>query len=111
MGRSPSQAQKVFIDIYIWCAIGAALGYAVGFIVGEPTRITRIEDILVGVFGAFVGAEFMSAMLRHKGDVEQGFSIKLGLAVAGAVAALALLAWMRNSVGPIGGKKKKVRRD
>jgi hypothetical protein len=50
--------------------------------VGEPTRITRIEDVLVGVFGAFVGAEFMSAMLRHKGDVEQGFSVKLGLAVA-----------------------------
>ena len=78
---------------------------------GEPTRITRIEDVLVGVFGAFVGAEFMSAMLHHKGDVEQGFSVKLGLAFAGAVVALGLLTWMRRSVGPLVSGKKKVRRD
>jgi uncharacterized membrane protein YeaQ/YmgE (transglycosylase-associated protein family) len=77
----------------------------------QPSRITLIEDLAVGVFGAFVGAEFMSAMLRHKGDVEQGFGVKMSLAVAGAVVALGLLKWMRRSVGPLLESKKKIRRD
>ncbi|MES2974934.1 MAG: hypothetical protein V4757_15070 [Pseudomonadota bacterium] len=78
---------------------------------GEATRTTRIEDVLVGVFGAFIGAEFVSGMLRAKGTADFGFGAKFGLAVAGAVVVLGLLMMMRRSVGPLRSGKKRAERD
>ncbi len=112
MGFTP-HGKKACIDTYIWCAIGAVLGFLMGTIKGgETTQIMRIEEVLVGVFGAFLGAEFMSDMLRAKGDAVQGFGVKFGLAVFGAVVFLGLLALMRRKVGPLkNGKKKSSNRD
>ena len=65
----------------------------------------RIEEILVGVFGAFIGGEFVADMLRGKSSEE--FSVSsLGLAAAGAVVMLVLLKVMRGAVGPLQSKKR-----
>jgi len=63
------------------------------------------------MFGAVIGAEFMSAMIHHKGDEAMGFGGKFGLAVFGAVVMLGLLALMRRSVGPMRSGKPKGKRD
>lgn len=82
-----------------------------GTVLSGATRATRIEDILVGMFGAVIGAEFLSAMIRHKGEEALGFGAKFGLAVVGAVVILGLLALMRRSVGPMRSGKSKAKRD
>ncbi|WP_298929563.1 hypothetical protein [uncultured Ramlibacter sp.] len=81
-----------------------------GTLAANATKSTRVEEVLVGVFGAFIGGEFLSAMLHTKGDPAQSFALQLGLAVAGAVVMLTLLAWMRRSVGPMRNSKSRARK-
>ena len=106
-------ATKACIDlnISIWCAIGAALAWLMGTIIPGAIRSTRIEDVLVGMFGAVIGAEFVSAMIHRKGEDIMGFGGRFGLAVFGAVVMLGLLALMRRSVGPMRSGKSKSKRD
>lgn len=78
---------------------------------GNATRTTRIEDVLVGVFGAFIGAEFVSGMMHAKGTPDFGFGARFGLAIGGAVLVLGLLMMMRRSVGPMRPGKKRADRD
>ena len=85
----------------IWCIVGALVGWLGGAMMPAPGRVRRIEDVLVGVFGAFIGGEFLAAMLAG-GGTASGFRISsLAFAVGGAVAMLLLLALMRRSVGPL----------
>ncbi|MES3000631.1 MAG: hypothetical protein V4787_08055 [Pseudomonadota bacterium] len=65
-------------------------------------RGALVENILVGVFGAFVGGDFIVSMM-NKGVVnDKDFHIgSLGMAVAGAVVMVAALALMRGKVGQI----------
>lgn len=65
----------------------------------------------MGVFGAFIGAEFVSGMLHVKGTPDFGFGAKFGLAIAGACVVLGLLMMMRRSVGPLKSGKKRAERD
>ena len=97
---------------FLWCAIGAAIGWIVGTISGKSTYATRVEDMLIGVFGAFIGGEFLAAMVRGSAAPEPGFSaMALALAVGGAVGMLGLLAVMRRAVGPMrAGKSRSVDR-
>jgi len=73
-------------------------------------RIVMIENMLVGVFGAFVGGDFVTAML-NKGVVnDKVFSVgALGLAVGGAVLMIFVLKLMRHVVGPMHVGKAKQR--
>lgn len=69
---------------------------------GKPNRISRIEDVLVGVFGAFVGGSFLVAMVSGAPAPDAGFSpVSLVMAVLGGVAALLLLRLMRRVAGPL----------
>lgn len=98
--------EKAAINSYIWCAVGAAIGFALGSMLGKGGRTGRIEDILVGIFGAFIGGEFAADMLRGPdATTTQGFGTKLLLAVIGSVLMLALLALLRRSVGPLRNSK------
>ncbi len=76
-----------------------------------PARSTQIENILIGMFGAFIGGEFVSVQIS--GDaVATGFHVSsLGLAIAVAVVALLLLKLMRKVVGPMQKSKSKKKRD
>lgn len=80
-----------------------------GAFLGTSERVARVEELLVGVFGAFVGGEFVTPMLA--GGAPPGFTA-LGLlnAVAAASVLLVLLAGMRRAVGPMRARKKPVRR-
>jgi uncharacterized membrane protein YeaQ/YmgE (transglycosylase-associated protein family) len=105
-----SMREKAVINTYIWCAVGAAIGFVLGSMLGKSSRSGRIEDILVGVFGAFIGGEFVADLLRGPiATSTQGFGVKLMLAVAGALTLLGLLALMRRSVGPMRNSKSRAR--
>jgi uncharacterized membrane protein YeaQ/YmgE (transglycosylase-associated protein family) len=89
------------INVYIWCAIGAIAGWLASRMMEAATRSTQIENILIGMFGAFIGGEFVSAQLNGPA-VATGFHVSsLMLAIAGAVVLLLLLKLMRKVVGPM----------
>ena len=77
-----------------------------GIFIGSSSKVTRIEDVLVGVFGAFIGGEFVTAML-NSGKVQTTFTMT-GLlnAAGGAIVLLVLLAYMRRAVGPMRSRAK-----
>lgn len=77
-----------------------------GLFIGSKTKVTRIEEVLVGVFGAFIGGEFVTAMLNSGKEQPNFTMIGLANAVGGAVALVILLAVMRRAVGPMQSRKK-----
>ncbi|MEO8390246.1 MAG: hypothetical protein ABI893_15985 [Polaromonas sp.] len=59
-----------------------------------------LENLGVGVFGAYIGGDFVASMLSGGKTTDTVFSMgSLGLAVGGAVVALGLLRLMRRAVG------------
>lgn len=78
---------------------------------GSTGKVQRLEEVLVGVFGAFIGGEFVVDLLRSSPPAP-GFSIAaLGMGILGAVVMLTLLKMMRGVVGPLrSGKSRTVRR-
>ena len=72
-----------------------------------------IENVAVGVFGAFIGGDFVASMISGSKLVnDKDFRISsLGMAIAGAVVFLIVLRVMRGAVGPMrAGKSKAGRR-
>jgi uncharacterized membrane protein YeaQ/YmgE (transglycosylase-associated protein family) len=99
------------INVYIWCAIGAFAGWLAGRMMNAPARSAQIENILIGMFGAFIGGEFVSAKISGAA-VATGFHLSsLVLSVLGAVLLLLLLQWMRKVVGPMRNGVSKKKRD
>jgi len=90
--------------------VGAIIGYVMGMLMSNTGRIHLIENVLVGVFGAFIGGDFVVAMM-NKGIVnDKDFSIRsLAMAVTGAVVMLLILKLLRHVVGPMQAAKRKVR--
>jgi len=73
-------------------------------------RPLLIENVLAGVFGAFVGGDFIVSSLN--GGVVNDTDFKIGslaLAIAGAVVMLLLLKLMRKLVGPLRDSKSRKR--
>jgi uncharacterized membrane protein YeaQ/YmgE (transglycosylase-associated protein family) len=65
-----------------------------------PTRAAVIENVLVGMFGAFIGGDFIAAQFNG-GVVATTFTLPgLVMAVGGAIVILVLLRIMRKLVGP-----------
>ena len=89
--------------------VGALLGGAAGLLYKTDDRIVIIENVGVGIFGAYIGGDFVASMLNGGVINDKDFSIRsLGLAVGGAVVCLVLLRLMRRTVGPMqAGKSKK----
>lgn len=86
---------------YLWCAVGAALGLIAASMMPVSGLVIRLESMGVGVFGAFIGGEFLSAMLGGKEPGDPFRMSSLALAVGGAVVMLVLLSMMRKAVGPL----------
>jgi uncharacterized membrane protein YeaQ/YmgE (transglycosylase-associated protein family) len=75
---------------------------------GTVGKIARMEEMLVGVFGAFIGGDFLlSQLLGPTGT--SSLVQSLGLAIGGAAVMLVLLRIMRGVVGPLQSKKSRVR--
>ena len=98
------------IHPYLICAIGAATGWLAGLFMGSTGKIVRIEEVLVGVFGAFIGGDFLMSQINGPTAVPTLFSAAaLGMAIAGAGVMLVLLRMMRGVVGPLRNSKSRQR--
>lgn len=92
---------------YIWCVVGALLGGLAGLLMKSNDRTIIIENVLVGVFGAYIGGDFVAVMVNGR-LLNQDFSAaSLGYAATGAVVSLLLLRLMRRAVGPMRPIKKR----
>lgn len=92
--------------------VGALLGGAACLLSGTREKIVVLENLGVGVFGAYIGGDFVAAMLSKGKTNDMDFSMgSLGLAVGAAVIALFLLRLMRRAVGPMQRSKGPRRRD
>jgi uncharacterized membrane protein YeaQ/YmgE (transglycosylase-associated protein family) len=89
------------INFYIWCAVGAAVGWLAGTMMGSKGTILRVEEMFVGIFGAFIGGEFVATLLTSAKAAEKFSAASLGIAIAGAAVLLILLRLMRKVVGPL----------
>lgn len=86
----------------VWCVAGAVAGWIAGGMMPAPGLARRVENVLVGVFGAFIGGEFLASFV----DGAPGFRVSsLALAVGGAAVMLVMLALMRRAVGPLQSRK------
>lgn len=73
-------------------------------------RVLLIENVMVGIFGAFVGGDFLVALM-NKGVVDDKI-FKMGslvYAVVVAVVMLLVLKLLRHVVGPLKAGKAKPR--
>jgi uncharacterized membrane protein YeaQ/YmgE (transglycosylase-associated protein family) len=91
----------------IWCAVGAIVGWLASVAMPVPGLVTRIETVLVGVFGAFIGGEFVAHYVGASTPTSGFTASAFLLAVGGAIALLALLGVMRKAVGPMRPHKRK----
>ena len=99
------------INSYIWCAVGGVVGFLAGLWMGSDDRIVMIENVLVGVFGAFIGGEFIVSMFSGGVAPDNKFhASSLAIAVATAVVMLLALRLMRRVVGPLRAGKPKAQR-
>jgi uncharacterized membrane protein YeaQ/YmgE (transglycosylase-associated protein family) len=109
MGRSVL-LQENPINPYIWCAVGGIVGYLAGLMFASGTGTAAIENVLVGVFGAFLGGDLLVSQLNGGVVNDKDFQFSsLGYAIAGAVLLVSILKIMRKSVGQIKPSKSKNR--
>ena len=102
--------QEYAINSYIWCAVGAVIGWLGGMMMGSGSRILLIENVLVGIFGAFIGGDFVVSLLNKGVINDKDFSVgSLGFAVGGAIVMLLVLKLLRHTVGPLRAAKSKSR--
>jgi uncharacterized membrane protein YeaQ/YmgE (transglycosylase-associated protein family) len=96
------------INSFIWCAVGALIGAVAALAMPGQGRTVLVENLLVGVFGAFIGGDFLVAMFNGGAVNDKVFHVgSLGMAIGGAVALLAVLRLMRGAVGPMRSSKSK----
>jgi uncharacterized membrane protein YeaQ/YmgE (transglycosylase-associated protein family) len=87
------------------------MGWIAALMASDAGRLLMLESVGVGIFGAFIGGDFMVAMVTSGVVDSTVFSIRaLAFAVAGAALMLAMLKLMRRAVGPLHVSKPKPRR-
>jgi len=97
------------INPFIWCAVGGLVGWLAAMW-GTGGRVLLVESLLVGIFGAFIGGDFVASQLNGGVVDDKVFKgSSLGMAVAGAVVLLLMLGLMRRVVGPLRAGKPKAR--
>ena len=89
------------------------MGLLAGFLMGTKGGIEVMENVLVGVFGAFIGGEFIVSMLDGPVKVvDTSFHMRsLAIAVGAGTVMLLVLKLMRRAVGPLRSSKPKPRRN
>jgi uncharacterized membrane protein YeaQ/YmgE (transglycosylase-associated protein family) len=104
------QFQENGMNPYIWCGVGALVGWLASRVMGSGEMSVTIENVCVGVFGAFIGGDFIVAMFNGGVVDDKVFHVSsLGIAVASAVVMLLLLKLMRRVVGPIRSSKSQTK--
>ena len=81
------------INFIIWIIFGALAGWIASIITGKNRKINGIGNVILGVFGAFVGAGIMNTLGM---PVPPGFSlVGFLVAVGGAVALIVAMSLVR----------------
>ncbi|HSH91790.1 MAG TPA: hypothetical protein VK996_17530 [Ramlibacter sp.] len=92
-------------------AVGGIIGWlaAITIVSAAGNKTVILENVLVGMFGAFIGGDFVAALLNGGVVNDKVFKLSsLMLAGAGALVLLLVLKLMRHVVGPMkAGKSKK----
>ena len=71
------------MNFIAWIIFGALAGWIASILTGKNRKMGAVANIVIGMFGAFVGAGVMSALDIH---IEPGFTLMGFLvAVGGAV--------------------------
>jgi uncharacterized membrane protein YeaQ/YmgE (transglycosylase-associated protein family) len=74
-------------------------------------RVVVIENVLVGMFGAFIGGDFVAAQFNGGVINDKVFTLGgLALAAAGATLMLLALGLMRKVVGPMRNSKSRAQK-
>jgi uncharacterized membrane protein YeaQ/YmgE (transglycosylase-associated protein family) len=108
MGFHGCHGRGVNIESILWCVVGAIVGALAGMMMGSAGKVVLVENVLVGVFGAFIGGEFIADMMKVK--TPGSFSMAaLGISITAAIVLLVLLKLMRRSVGPMRNSKSRQR--
>jgi len=76
------------VNFVVWIIFGALAGWIASIITGKNRKMNGIANIVIGMFGAFVGAGIMNTLGI---PVPQGFSL-MGFLVAVAGAVLLIVA-------------------
>ena len=90
--------------------MGVVLGCALCLLPKTRERSVIIENILVGMFGAYIGGDFVATMMDGVAAGEDFSFSAFGYAVLGAVVLLLALKLMRYKVGALRVGKKPRRR-
>jgi uncharacterized membrane protein YeaQ/YmgE (transglycosylase-associated protein family) len=99
------------INVYIWCAIGAFAGWLLTRMSSDSSKSNTIENILIGMFGAFIGGDFVAVQISGAAVATDFHFSSLLLAIVGALVMLGLLYLMRKAVGPMRNGVSKKKRD
>ncbi|MBI2771838.1 MAG: GlsB/YeaQ/YmgE family stress response membrane protein [Burkholderiales bacterium] len=92
--------------------MGAGVGFLAGLMMKSDGRTLLVENILVGVFGAFMGGDFIVSLINGGVVNDKDFKASsLAMAVVGAVTTVAILRLMRHVVGPMRAGKAKAPRN
>ena len=94
-----------YIESIVWGAIGAVLGWLASGLVLDRSGEARIEYVAAGIFGAFIGGEFLVAMFT--GQPPGITVISLAAAVAVSVIMLLLLTGLRKLIRKPPEKRKR----
>jgi uncharacterized membrane protein YeaQ/YmgE (transglycosylase-associated protein family) len=92
---------------FVWCVVGAMVGWIAGVVMPAKGLVMRAENVLVGVFGAFIGGEFLGSLAAGVNPAPGFRGLSLALAIGASLGLLALLALMRRVVGPMRPHKRK----
>ena len=72
------------LNFIIWIIFGALAGWIASIITGKNRKMNGVANVIVGIFGAFVGAGIMSTLGMNVpvGFTLTGFLVAVGGAVA-----------------------------
>jgi uncharacterized membrane protein YeaQ/YmgE (transglycosylase-associated protein family) len=76
------------INFITWLIFGALAGWVASILTGKNRKMGALANIVIGIFGAFVGAGILNTLGIH---VPQGFSL-MGFLVAVGGAVILILA-------------------
>ncbi len=91
---------EVIINPTLWFAFGAALGLAAFKLAGSPGTGYLVEDLLVGVFAAFIGGEVVVPKLLSKAVADGPHLSAIALALGVAIVGLIALHVFRHKMAP-----------
>jgi uncharacterized membrane protein YeaQ/YmgE (transglycosylase-associated protein family) len=82
------------MNILVWIIFGAIAGWIASIVMGKNKQMGAIANIVVGIFGAFIGGYIMQFF---GGPTVTGFNLpSLLVAVVGAVVLLYVIGMLRG---------------